>query len=88
MTEYTLKQKEKKRLYEETLQLKRDIYKKYGVGGALHIVLEDVNVEDHHIEWCLKEIEQLPEDKELFLKCANNLLKMTKTQRKKLCYDC
>lgn len=25
-----------------------------GVGGAFHIVVDDYNVETHHIEWCYK----------------------------------
>ena len=84
MEDYILIQKEKHQLYEETLKLKREIYKKYPVGGVLHIVLDDGNLKNSNIEWCIGEIEQLEEDKELFLKCANNLLKMTQTQRLKL----
>lgn len=33
-------------------------YKKmngHGVGGPLHIVLDDMNVEEHHIRWCVDE---------------------------------
>lgn len=84
MEEYILKQKEKHELFQETLILKREIYKKYPVGGILHIVLDDGNLKNHHIEYCIEEIEKSEEDKELFLKCANNLLKMTQTQRLKL----
>jgi hypothetical protein len=81
---YTLLQKEKHELFQETLNLKRKIYEKYPVGGALHIVLDDGNLKNYNIEYCLGVIEELEEDKELFLKCANNLLKMTQTQRLKL----
>lgn len=27
----------------------------HGVGGPLHIVLDDLNVEEHHIRWCVDE---------------------------------
>jgi len=84
MGNYILEQKEKHQLYEETLQLKHKIYEKYPVGGILHIVLDDGNLKNSNIEYCIGEIEKLEEDKELFLKCANNLLKMTQTQRLKL----
>jgi len=84
MEDYILEQKEKHQLYEETLQLKRKIYAKYPVGGILHIVLDNGNLKNSNIEYCIGEIYKLEEDKELFLKCANNLLKMTQTQRLKL----
>jgi hypothetical protein len=83
-TDYALQQKEKHQLYKETLQLKHEIYSKYPAGGVLHIVLDDGNLKNSNIEWCIEKIEELEEDKELFLKCANNLLKMTQTQRLKL----
>jgi len=84
MEDYILKQKEKYQLFQETLMLKHKIYEKYPIGGTLHIVLDNGNLKNSHIEWCIGEIEQLEEDKDLFLKCANNLLKMTQTQRLKL----
>ena len=84
MEDYAKQQKEKNQLFKDTLQLKREIYAKYPVGGALHIVLDDGNLRNKHIEWCIEEIEKLEEDKELFLNCANNLLKMTQTQRLKI----
>lgn len=84
MEDYILKQKEKHELFQETLILKRKIYEKYPVGGILHIVLDDDNLKNHHIEYWIREIKQLEKDKELFLQCANNLLKMTQTQRLKL----
>lgn len=83
-TDYALQQKEKHQLFEETLQLKHKIYSKYPTGGVLHIVLDNGNLKNINIEWCIEEIEKLEEDKELFLKCATNLLKMTQTQRLKL----
>ena len=84
MKDYISEQKEKHQLYEDTLNLKREIYAKYPSGGTLHIVLDDGNLKNSYIEWCIKQIDKLDDDKELFLKCANNMLQMTQTQRLKL----
>lgn len=84
MKDYILEQKEKHQLYEETLNLKREIYEKYPFGGVLHTVLDDGNLKNCNIEWCIEQIKQLEDDKELFLQCANNILRMTQTQRLKL----
>ena len=76
-----------KKLKEETIKLICEIYTKYPSGGALHIVLDDDNVENNHIEWCLKESIPNPEfcrteDVALMTKCAENLLKIpTERQR-------
>lgn len=69
---------------ERTICLIKEIYKKSIVGGALHIVLDDGNFEDHNIVWCLEN--SIPEikdneEKKLFEECANNLLKMSISQR-------
>ena len=62
------------------------IYETHPCGGMLHIVLDDGNVEDHHIYWCMvnaiPEIEN-SEERELFEKCAINLMKLG-TERKRL----
>lgn len=75
------------KLRAETIELIKQIYKKYPSGGALHIVLDDDNVEDSDILWCLKN--SIPdeefckaEDRALFEKCATNLLKLG-TERKR-----
>lgn len=71
-------------LYQETIELIREIYKSHPTGGELHIVLDDYNVEDYHIQWCIdnpiKECENLAA-KELYLKCANNLLHIEEKDR-------
>lgn len=53
-----------------------------GVGGSLHIVLEDGNVEDHHVRWCLECAEKHGDTDGVEL--AKLLLAMSKTQRLKL----
>ena len=53
-----------------------------GVGGNLHIVLEDGNVSDGDVVFCINNaIERGDKDGE---ELARMLLKMSKTQRKKL----
>lgn len=76
------------KLEEETIELIRRIYKKHPAGGALHIVLDDGNMENSHIRWCLEN--SIPEikskkDRELFETCANNLLKLKEIRRNKCC---
>ena len=69
---------------ERTIELIKEIYKFYPSGGALHIVLDDGNFEDHHIKWCLSDTIQEIEDverRELFEECAKNLLNMKLCRR-------
>ena len=85
MEDYLIVRKEKQKLFQETLELAGKIYKTNSIGGLLHIVLDDGNLKNHHIEWCIEEIKFYKgKDKDLYLKCAINLLKMTLTQRFKL----
>ena len=51
------------------------IYARNGVGGALHIVLDDGNTEDHHIKWCIENMHDYPEEEQrLYLRCAELLM--------------
>lgn len=85
-----------KPLYKRTIELIREIYKTYTCGGALHIVLDDDNVEDDSIQWCIDNAinqnfenyhrnaesdNDIEEDRLMFLECANNLLKMPLRRR-------
>lgn len=63
----------------------QDYYYYEPVGGALHIVLDDGNVEDHHIHWCLENSISEAKDEEAEY-IANELLKLTESEREKL-YD-
>lgn len=73
-----LRSKYKQALYDVIAK----IYAKHPVGGALHIVLDDLNTKDHHITWCIEEVapEYPEEDQRLFKRCAELLL-MVKSQR-------
>ncbi|OGO11234.1 MAG: hypothetical protein A2Y53_07615 [Chloroflexi bacterium RBG_16_47_49] len=54
-----------------------------GVGGSLHIVLEDGNTQDVHVNKCLEWAKEQGDIDGIVL--AELLLKMTRTQRGKLC---
>lgn len=78
------------KLKNETIELIKQIYKKYPAGGALHIVLDDGNTDDRCIRWCLHN--SIPdenftpvEDREMFTRCATNLLKMRTERRRGNC---
>lgn len=53
-----------------------------GVGGSLHIVLEDGNVEDSSVAFCLKAAQERGDAPGVEL--ASILLRMSRTQRLKL----
>ena len=53
-----------------------------GVGGSLHIVLEECNVKDSDVKFCLKYAKERGDGKGVEL--AELLLKMSKTQRGKI----
>lgn len=85
MENYLIIKEEKHKLFQETLELVKEIYKINCVGGLLHIVLDDGNLKNSHIEYCIELIKTSEDiDKALYLKCAENILKMTSTQRNKL----
>jgi hypothetical protein len=68
----------------EVLPLVRAYYAKPGnaVGGNLHIVLDEGNVETGHVEWCLARAREEGDADGAAL--AELLLRMSKTQRSKL----
>lgn len=79
-------------LKRETIKLIKRIYKKDPIGGALHIVLDDDNVADHHILWCLQKTITNEEfcnkaDRKLFEQCAVNLLKLGTKGRRLYCIN-
>ncbi len=43
-------------------ELTRLVYNDHGAGGWCHIVLDDFNIEDGHIDYCLEQIEIEPDD--------------------------
>ena len=62
------------------------IYLKYPTGDDLHIVLDDLNVEDHHLLFCLDSVLNDPElvdssDRTLFVHCIGYLLTFDEEER-------
>lgn len=57
-------------------------------GGLLHIVLDDGNLEDHHILWCSNECDKRENwdrhDRLLCKRIANEMLGLTMEQRRLL----
>lgn len=74
----------------EVLPLVRDLYRGLApctrdagrVGGHLHIVLDDGNTEDNHVQFCLDSATK--DNCTTCIKLAELMLKMSKTQRGKL----
>lgn len=78
-----------KKLMEKTSDLIVNLYQIYPSGGNLHIVLDDENLEDNNIEYCLKRIISKREHygygrkewRRLEKTIAKNLLKMSLEER-------
>lgn len=70
------------------LELIDIIYNEYdSTGGKLHIVLDDNNIEDEHIKWCLENaISKITNEKEkqVYTECAELLLKLSYSSRKRM----
>lgn len=77
----------------EVLPLVRELYRESEAGGPLHIVLDDGNISDEYVQWCINEaIPQYGENwhatpdpvRDLCYRIAAMMLQMTTTQRRKL----
>lgn len=63
------------------------IYNEYSnVGGALHMVLDDENIENDDIIFCRSQINEIDNVKErlVYSECAELLLKLSYSSRKRL----
>ena len=74
--------------FEDKTKLCNDIHSFYqvdknGAGGTLHIVLDDGNLDNHSIQWCIENSIKEKNDEEA-LRIANELLKLSFSARKKL----
>ena len=45
--------------FRAAIQCCRDLYAVHGAGGHLHIVLDDSNFEDSHLDWCREQFADL-----------------------------
>jgi len=70
----------------EVLPFAKEYYSLHGAGGNLHIILDDGNIDDDDIEFCLQ-CSKNENDLE-GIKLAELLLKMSKTQRRKIYMSC
>lgn len=68
----------------QVMELVREYYRlpNNSVGGSLHIVLSDGNIEDSHVKFCIQWAKDHNDPEGV--KLGELLLKMSKTQRKKL----
>lgn len=57
-----------------------------GVGGRLHIILDDGNVQDHDVQWCIDNALEVGDVEAAEI--GRLLLSMTKTQRLKIAGGC
>lgn len=66
----------------EVLPLVQTVYAHSAVGCCLHIVLDDHNVEDGHVKFCLERAHEAQHH--VCITLAEKLLRMSKTQRLRL----
>ena len=66
----------------EALPFVRTLYESHGAGCCLHIVLDDGNIEDSSVEFCIRYAEEQGHGSCAAL--ARMLRSMSKTQRQKL----
>ena len=62
-----------------------------GAGGMLHIVLDDCNIDDDDLEWCLeycdKEENRDRHDKEICIEIAQRMLRLSREERMLIYYQ-
>lgn len=80
-------QKENERIINNLKGYIKNIYKHNGVGGYLHICLDDLNLEDDYIIWCLENT--IPNEKDpywhsQYYYCAKCLLRLSYSKRVKI----
>jgi hypothetical protein len=66
----------------EVLPIVREYYEEHAAGGTLHIVLDDGNVDDSDVQFCIDYARRQGDNAGVFL--GQILLRMSKTQRLKL----
>jgi hypothetical protein len=74
-----------KKQYNTVLLILKIYWKYSAVGGALHIVLDDGNIDNDSIIFCLNEIRKINwvDEHTTYKECAENLLSMTMAYRRK-----
>lgn len=78
---------------ERVCVLVKVLYEELGerAGGLLHIVLDDGNLEDHNIQWCIEYCNRKENaqriDKDICLEIAQRMLKLSYTERMLIYYQ-
>mgnify|MGYP005993114239 CR=1 FL=1 len=63
--------------YDEFARLYAEVYEANSVGGKLHIILDDFNIEDEQVAFC----EEVPGKTEAETACLVELRRMTQAER-------
>jgi len=77
----------------EVVELIKQIHEYNAVGSNLHIVLDDFNIEDHSIQWCLNNSlkanihESTKEELAIETRCAELLLGLSLDERNSVVYE-
>ena len=75
----------------EIVSLIKELYKKEPVGGMLHIVLDDFNIDDDDLEWCIEYCNQEENrdrhDRDICIEIAQKMLKLSREARTLICYQ-
>jgi hypothetical protein len=58
-----------------------DFYEDYCTGGALHVVLDDWNLDDSCIKWCLSDDNSVERDDERIFTIGERLLALSEEER-------
>lgn len=62
-----------------------------GAGGMLHIVLDDFNIDDDDLEWCIEYCNQEENrdrhDRDICIEIAQRMLKLSREARLLVCYQ-
>lgn len=61
----------------DVVRLIGEVYAENSGGGGLHIVLDDWNLEDDHVQWCIDNADLTPTE----LRCAELMQAMTLEER-------
>lgn len=62
-----------------------------GAGGMLHIVLDDFNIDDDDLEWCIEYCNQEENrdrhDRDICIEIAQKMLRLSREARMLICYQ-
>lgn len=74
----------KPKSFKDVLPLVNTIYARHGTGCCLHIVTDDGNTEDYHVQWALNNAKA--HNHTDCIEALTQLLDMSQTQRRQVMY--